>query len=87
MFLLVGGLGFVPGITTNSGDLTIAGHHADAMLRGLFQVSVLHKVVHLLVGVAGLLLARSFAGAKATASSSAPSTSHPSPLRRHPERG
>lgn len=65
MFLLVGVLGFVPGITTNTDDLMMAGHHSEAMLLGLFQVSVLHNVVHLLFGVAGLVLARSAATARA----------------------
>ena len=58
VFLVVGILGFVPGITTHYSDLTFAGHHSDAKLLGLFQVSVLHNVVHLLFGVAGLAMAR-----------------------------
>ena len=58
VFLVVGVLGFVPGITTHYSDLTFAGHHSDAKLLGLFQVSVLHNVVHLLFGVAGLAMAR-----------------------------
>ncbi|MEZ2373077.1 DUF4383 domain-containing protein [Arthrobacter sp. RCC_34] len=62
VFLLVGILGFVPGIT--SGDMEAAGHHSHAMLLGIFQVSVLHNVVHLLFGVAGLILGRSAAGAR-----------------------
>ncbi|GAB4100322.1 DUF4383 domain-containing protein [Sinomonas halotolerans] len=62
VFLLVGVLGFVPGIT--SGSLAFAGHSSDAHLLGLFQVSVLHNVVHLLFGVLGLMLGRSAAGAK-----------------------
>jgi hypothetical protein len=57
-FLLVGVLGFVPGITTNYDELSFAEHHSEAELLGLFQVSILHNVVHLLFGVAGLLLAR-----------------------------
>ncbi|HEY4567943.1 MAG TPA: DUF4383 domain-containing protein [Kribbella sp.] len=65
VFLLVGILGFVPGITTNFGDLTFAGHHSDALLLGLFQVSVLHNIVHLLFGVVGLVLARTANGAYA----------------------
>jgi hypothetical protein len=65
LFLVVGILGFVPGITTNLGDLTFAGHHTDTELVGLFQVSVLHNVVHLLFGVVGLVLARSASGAYA----------------------
>ena len=56
VFLLVGVLGFVPGITTNYDSLSFASHHSDARLLGLFQVSVLHNIVHLLFGVAGLVL-------------------------------
>ncbi len=59
VFLLVGVLGFVPGITANYGELTFAGPHSGALLFGVFAVSVLHNLVHLLFGVAGLLAARS----------------------------
>jgi len=65
VFLLVGILGFVPGITGNYDQLGFAGHHSEAMLLGLFQVSALHNIVHLLFGVAGLALARSAAGSRA----------------------
>jgi len=58
VFLLVGILGFIPGITSNYGALGLAGHGSEALLLGLFQVSVLHNIVHLLFGVAGLLMAR-----------------------------
>jgi hypothetical protein len=58
MFLLVGILGFIPGITTHYDDMTFAGHHSDAQLLGIFEVSVLHNIVHLLFGVVGLALAR-----------------------------
>jgi hypothetical protein len=58
VFLLVGVLGFIPGITTHYGDMTFAGHHSDARLLGVFQVSVLHNIVHLLFGVLGLAMAR-----------------------------
>ena len=64
VFLLVGVLGFIPGITSDAGSLGFAGHGSHAMLLGLFQVSVLHNIVHLLFGVAGLALARSAASAK-----------------------
>ena len=65
VFLLVGILGFIPGITTNLYDgLEFAGHEGDAKLLGLFEVSVLHNIVHLLFGVAGLALARTWAGAR-----------------------
>ncbi|WP_426998508.1 DUF4383 domain-containing protein [Pseudarthrobacter sp. N5] len=64
VFLLVGVLGFVPGITSNYDQLQFAGHHSEAMLLGLFQVSALHNIVHLLFGAVGLLLARSATGAR-----------------------
>ena len=64
VFLLVGVLGFIPGITTNFSDLSFAGHESDARLFGLFQVSILHNIVHLLFGIAGLALARTAAQAR-----------------------
>ncbi|KLU08955.1 DUF4383 domain-containing protein [Kocuria sp. SM24M-10] len=64
VFLLVGIAGFIPGITTNYDQLMVAGHHSEAMLLGIFQVSWLHNIVHLLYGVAGLALARSASGAR-----------------------
>ena len=59
VFLLVGVLGFVPGITSSYSDLTFAGHNSQAKLLGIFQVSILHNLVHVLFGVAGLALSRS----------------------------
>jgi hypothetical protein len=64
VFLLVGVLGFIPGITSSYDQLGLAGHESGAMLLGLFQVSVLHNVVHLAFGVAGIVLARTVAGAR-----------------------
>jgi hypothetical protein len=58
VFLAVGVLGFVPGITTNYDHLTFAEHHFDAALLGIFNVSVLHNPVHVALGVAGIALAR-----------------------------
>lgn len=63
-FLLVGVLGFVPGVTSDYDSLQVAGHESHAMLLGIFQVSVLHNVVHLLFGVAGLVMARTAASAR-----------------------
>jgi hypothetical protein len=65
VFLLVGVLGFIPGITSHYDQLTFAGHHSDAALLGIFNVSVLHNVVHLAFGVAGIALARTFNNARA----------------------
>ncbi|WP_240957848.1 DUF4383 domain-containing protein [Streptomyces barkulensis] len=65
VFLLVGVLGFIPGITTDYGEMQFAGHESQAQLLGLFQVSILHNLVHLAFGVVGLAMARSVSGAKA----------------------
>ncbi len=62
-FLLVGVLGFIPGITSNFDDIAFAGKDSDAELLGLFQVSVLHNIVHLLFGV-GILMSRTWEAAK-----------------------
>jgi hypothetical protein len=65
LFLLVGILGFIPGITTNYGTMQFAGHGSQAMLFGIFQVSILHNIVHLLFGIAGLSMMRSAGSARA----------------------
>ncbi len=64
VFVLVGALGFVPGITSNYSDLSFMGHDSTAKLLGLFQVSVLHNFVHLLYGVAGIVAARTATASK-----------------------
>ena len=54
VFLLIGVLGFVPGITTN-------GH-----LLGIFEVDTVHNVIHLTSGLLGLIFAGKSARAAAT---------------------
>jgi uncharacterized protein DUF4383 len=63
VFLVVGILGFIPGITTNYDDMSFAGSDSHAELLGIFQVSVLHNIAHLLFGV-GILMARTHQGAR-----------------------
>jgi hypothetical protein len=65
VFLVVGILGFIPGITTDYSTMEFASHESDAKLLGIFEVSILHNIVHLLFGVAGLALARSWDSARA----------------------
>jgi len=65
VFLLVGVLGFVPGITAPFADLAFAGTGSMTALLGLFQVGVLHNIVHLLFGVAGVAAARTAGAARA----------------------
>jgi hypothetical protein len=63
VFVVIGILGFIPGITTHYGDLGFAGHGSDARLVGLFQTSVLHNLVHIAFG-AGIFMAKTAEGAR-----------------------
>ncbi len=65
VFVLVGILGFVPGVTDYGDGMKAAGHDSGAMLLHLFHVSTLHNIIHLLFGVVGLLMSRTIAGARA----------------------
>src|SRR5881392_234680 len=64
VFLLVGILGFIPGITSHYSDLKFAGHNSDAKLLGIFDTSILHNIVHLLFGIAGIAMSRTWEGAR-----------------------
>jgi len=59
VFLLVGVLGFVPGInqmhTTTEGEGLVVGGPGHGMLLGIFHVNLLHNLVHILFGVWGLV--------------------------------
>ena len=55
---MVGILRFIPGITTHYDDLSFAGHESHAKLIGIFQVSILHNLIHVAYRVAGLAVAR-----------------------------
>jgi len=63
-FLVVGILGFIPGITSNYDDITFASHDSGAELFGIFEVSVLHNIVHLLFGVMGIVASRRIAASR-----------------------
>jgi hypothetical protein len=64
VFLAVGILGFIPGVTTNYGTMEFASHNSEAALLGIFQVSILHNIVHLLFGVLGLVASRTAAASR-----------------------
>lgn len=64
VFVLVGIAGFVPGLTTNLGDIEWVGPDSRAELLGTFQISVLHNLVHLLFGALGLFAARTFSASR-----------------------
>jgi hypothetical protein len=61
VFVLVGVLGFIPGITEDAPG-SFAGEDSDGSLLGIFQVSILHNLAHLAFGV-GILAARKHATA------------------------
>jgi hypothetical protein len=58
IFVLVGVAGFIPGVTTPFDELTFVGTDSEGELLGLFRVSVLHNIVHLLFGVGIIAAAR-----------------------------
>ena len=72
-FLLVGVLGFVPPLLTqpaaggahHGGELRVTAF--DGYLLGLFHVNVLHSLVHVLFGVMGIVMSRSWGSARAYA--------------------
>ncbi|WP_413250290.1 DUF4383 domain-containing protein [Sinomonas flava] len=62
--MLVGILGFVPGVTGSYGDLRFIGPDSHAMFLGVFQVSMLLNIVHLAIGAVGLTMAQRWTGAR-----------------------
>jgi hypothetical protein len=57
-FILVGVLGFIPGLTSNfrgTGGMGFSGLNSHAELLHVFRVSVFHNGVHLLLGFVGLI--------------------------------
>lgn len=56
-FLAIGFAGFVPGMTSNFNNIEM-GHGSEAMVLGIFQVSFLLNILHLLFGVAGIAQSR-----------------------------
>lgn len=63
--IAIGVAGFVPGITTNHDRLEWVSPHSQAELFGLFVVSGVHNAVNIVVGIVGLVMARSYAAARA----------------------
>ena len=64
IYLLVGILGFVPAAVhppEMSGELVVDEGHGR--LLGIFPINWLHNIVHLAIGLWGLLASRSFGGA------------------------
>jgi hypothetical protein len=66
VYALVGLLGFVPGVLQPppTGAPTLQVDSAYGYLLGIFPVNALHSVVHLLVGLLGVVAARTLASAR-----------------------
>jgi hypothetical protein len=62
-FIVVGIAGFIPGLTQHFAELGWWDGGSGAELFGVFRTSILHNLVHLGFGVAGLVLARTATGA------------------------
>lgn len=56
--LVLGTLGFIPGLTTDIDQLRLAGSESQALIGGVFQTSVLLNAVHLSLGIWAVLAAK-----------------------------
>ncbi|MEE2570715.1 DUF4383 domain-containing protein [Pseudarthrobacter sp. J64] len=64
LLVVVGILGFIPGITTRYGELMFLGPDSHALFLNLFQVSMLLNIVQLAIGVTGWSMSRTAHGAR-----------------------
>lgn len=64
IYLLVGILGFVPGLNHDAPDAAHLVVGQTTLLLGIFPVNVLHNLVHVLVGLGGLALGGTVSGAR-----------------------
>ncbi|MCB5290705.1 DUF4383 domain-containing protein [Arthrobacter sp. SO3] len=58
VLIVVGVLGFIPGITTQYSSLAFFGPGSMALFLGLFQLSMLLNIVQLAIGATGLAMSR-----------------------------
>lgn len=65
IYVLVGILGFIPSLSTHPADAPhLAVESGHGYLLGMFPINILHNIVHLLIGLWGLLASRSVGGAR-----------------------
>lgn len=64
LLVVVGILGFIPGVTTRYSELMFLGPDSHAMFLGLFQVSMLLNIVQLAIGATGWAMSRTEHGAR-----------------------
>jgi preprotein translocase subunit Sss1 len=65
VLVLLGVLGFIPGITAEYDRLEWAAHQPEARLFGVIAVSGVHNIVNIVIGALGFLMARTYAAARA----------------------
>ena len=65
LFLILGTLGFIPGITRNLDALRLWGPDSGASLFGVFEVSIVDNIAHVVVGLIGLALVTTFPRSRA----------------------
>ena len=71
IYVLAGISGFVPGLLTppqTPGELTVEAFHGRVF--GVFEVNVLHSLVHILFGIWGIVAWRRYDSARALPASS-----------------
>jgi hypothetical protein len=61
----LGVFGFIPGITSHVDQLVWTGPRSPASLFGVFAVSGLQNMVHIVLGLIGVAAARTYAGSRA----------------------
>jgi hypothetical protein len=64
VFVAIGVMGFIPGLTTQADHPEVTVDAGEGYIMGIFPTNVLHNIVHLISGVAGIALSRSFDGAR-----------------------
>lgn len=60
IYLLLGVLGLIPGVVTPTTNPGVTVDVLNGMLFGLFAVNIIHTLVHLIIGIWGILAYRSF---------------------------
>lgn len=67
IYLLVGLMGLIPGLVSNTPNPGVSVNILDGQLLGVFSVNIVHTLVHLLIGLWGILAYRSYDGSRSYA--------------------
>lgn len=66
IYALIGILGFIPGLLTSAGGSApnLAVQSGYGLLLGIFPVNIVHNLIHLVIGLWGIVASRDFGAAK-----------------------